>query len=208
MAFSGNWLGFFFLGFLALFIVTSEISYKTLRQNIITGLTRKQYFLGKIYTILIISLISTIYYVIVTTIIGYLHTTNMATTTLISDKLIIFRFFLASMGYMSFGLFIGFIVKKSSLATLLYMVYILFLEMIIKWQILYKISPTKWTNFLPMNVIEDLTPNPAYQYADFIAQKELTFDFVLSSNESTIAAIIYILLFLGATFYFFNKRDL
>ena len=48
LAYAGNWMSFFFLGFLGVLLVTNEFSYKTLRQNLITGMSRKEYFAGKI----------------------------------------------------------------------------------------------------------------------------------------------------------------
>jgi hypothetical protein len=48
-AYAGNWMVFFFLGFLGVLIITNEISYKTLRQNLITGMSREEYFLEKFY---------------------------------------------------------------------------------------------------------------------------------------------------------------
>jgi len=41
LGYVGNWLVFFFLGFIMLYIITSEVNFKTMRQNIITGLSRR-----------------------------------------------------------------------------------------------------------------------------------------------------------------------
>ena len=51
LGYAGNWLVFFFLGLISVFIVVNEVSYKTFRQNVITGLTRRKYFLAKVYSI-------------------------------------------------------------------------------------------------------------------------------------------------------------
>ena len=207
MAYSGSWLVFFFLGFVALYLVTSEISYKTQRQNIITGLTRKDYYLSKVYAILAISLVATIYFAIVTITIGVFHAEHFSLTN-VFDNNNIFRYLLMCLGYMSFGLFIGFLVKRSSLATFIYLSYILFIEAILKWQLHFNIVSNKSVNYWPLNAIEDLTPNPAYQMGEFVIKKGLDFDFVLSNNEAIIASSIYILIFLFLGFFTFKVRDI
>src|SRR5215208_7954109 len=51
--------------------ITNEYTYKTHRQNIIDGWSRKQFMLSKMVDVLLISLLATILYVIVAFIIGY-----------------------------------------------------------------------------------------------------------------------------------------
>jgi hypothetical protein len=58
LGYIGNWLCFFFFGFLSIVVVTTEHSYRTMRQNIITGLSRQQYFLSKFYLIVVVSLLA------------------------------------------------------------------------------------------------------------------------------------------------------
>ena len=77
LGYVGNWLCFFFFGFLSIIIVTTEYSYRTMRQNIITGLSRRQYFMGKVYFILAMSLLATAYYVLCALLIGYFSTASV-----------------------------------------------------------------------------------------------------------------------------------
>ena len=51
----GTWLIFIFLGFIPIQIITSEFSHKTMRQSIINGMTRKDFFLSKVLSIIAIS---------------------------------------------------------------------------------------------------------------------------------------------------------
>src|SRR5215208_575231 len=51
--------------------ITNEYTYKTHRQNIIDGWSRKQFMLSKMVDVFLISLLATILYVIVAFIIGY-----------------------------------------------------------------------------------------------------------------------------------------
>ena len=47
LGYIGNWMVYFILGFLIVYIISIEVTYKTMRQNIITGLTRTDYFISK-----------------------------------------------------------------------------------------------------------------------------------------------------------------
>ncbi|MEO1711738.1 MAG: ABC transporter permease, partial [Bacteroidota bacterium] len=77
LGYEGNWLCFFLMGFLGVLFVTQEYSYKTLRQNIITGLSRRDYFLSKLYFMLTICLLATLYYTIVAFGYGLTHTPDL-----------------------------------------------------------------------------------------------------------------------------------
>jgi ABC-type transport system involved in multi-copper enzyme maturation permease subunit len=224
----GNWMIFFFLGFVGIFIVTSEVSYKTLRQNIIIGLTRKEYFNAKILTILVLSLVATLVYVISTLAIGITHTPGADLALIFDNNWAITKFFLLSLGYLSFGLMIGFLVRKSGIAIFLYMTYIMFLEPILKfliiglftWQwekqgilseMLQDESPIlNFVNYLPMNLIEDLHPNPFLRLPDNFLRfnDEINYSVLLPQNHAVFGSIIYILIFILLAYRSFVKRDI
>ena len=62
LGYVGNWLTFFFMGFFAVLMITLEYSNRTLRQNIINGFTRVEFYKAKIYFVLAISFLATLYY--------------------------------------------------------------------------------------------------------------------------------------------------
>ena len=72
LGFAGNWLAFFLLRVdLGIYGLSNEVSYKTMRQNIITGMERKEFYLGKALSITVLSLGATIFYMIIGLIIGF-----------------------------------------------------------------------------------------------------------------------------------------
>ena len=223
----GNWLIFFFVGFIGIFIVTNEVSYKTLRQNIITGLTRKEYFSAKLLTIIVISVLATLIYAVSTIIIGLIHTPGADLALIFDNNWSITKFFLMSMGYMSFGLLIGFVVRRSGLATFLYLAYIMFLEPIIKWSIFGFLnwdtiqgviddgpeegfSVYNYVNYFPMNVIEDLHPNPFLKLPDNFLKgnEDINYDILLTHHEAIIGSILYIGIFIFLAYRSFLRRDI
>lgn len=224
----GSWLIFFFLGFVAITMVTSEITYKTLRQNIISGLTRKEYFAGKVITILAISIIATVMYTITCVIIGLFHTPGADLALIFDNNWSSLKFFLMSFGYLSFGLMIGFVVRKSGLSTFLYLAYIMFLEPIIKWAIFgflnwdiiqgavesgvedQTISLYNFVNYLPMNLLEDLHPLPLLKLPDTFMNDfdEIDYDVLLSQEAAMTGAVLYSCLFIFIAYRSFIKRDI
>lgn len=208
LGFIGSWLSFFFLGLFSVFIVVNEISYKTFRQNIITGMTRKEYFLAKLYTILTVSLIAALYYGLIAILIGVFHAKEIVIADIFDNSWATSRYFLMCMGYMSFGLFCGFVIRRSGVTVLFYLIYILMLEPLIKWAVHFRIFKNGSINYYPLNSVEDLMPFPLYRFADMIPKKDLNFDFLLSYSHAAIASTFWICTFLGLAYYSFIKRDI
>lgn len=208
LGYAGNWLSFFFLGLIAVFIVVNEIGYKTFRQNIIIGMTRKNYFLGKVYSVVAISFLAALYYGIIAFLIGVFNTEDWTMSQAFDNSNAIPRFFLMNLGYMSFGLFCGFIVRRSGVAVLFYLCYIVMLEAVIKWAVHFRFFNNESINFYPSNCIEDLMPFPLYRFADMIPKKDIDFNFLLSYSHAAMGTIVWIGIFLAISYYSFTKRDM
>ena len=207
MGYIGNWLTFFFLGFLGVLMVTNEYSNKTLRQNIITGLTRKEYFLSKFYFIVAVALFATLYYAFWCLIYGFMHTDTIYLNTVMKHADYVPRFFLMSFGYMSFGLLVGLVIKRTGIALFLYLAYIMIIESILRYAVHMKLFQHKSMHFYPMNALEDLAPPPYLEMADGFAENN-GFDIMLSPNEAIIASLVYISLFLLGSYRLLQRNDL
>ncbi len=226
--YTGNWLLFIFIGFIGIFIITNEVSFKTMRQNIITGLTRNEFFLSKVSVILVISLYTTLIYYVSCLIIGLTHTPGADLSLILDNNWAGLRYFIMSMGYLSFGLMLGFILRRGALAIFLYMAYVLFIEMIIKWGTIllagYWASKStsveaffekgskflNFINYLPLNTIEDLQPNPLLITMDHMIdlQDKFNLKIVLSNTSAMIGGTCMVLLFLFLAYRSFMKRDI
>jgi len=207
MGYIGNWLTSFFLGFVIIYMVTSEVASKTMRQSIINGLNRKDYFLGKVYTILTFSVIATFIFLVSTVVIGLIHTEGCDLELIMDNNLALVRYFLMSMGYMSFALLIGFTMRRSGLAIFFYLVYVMMLEVVIRYMQVWA-WPHESMKWWPMNVIEDLMPNPFFRLGDKFIKNEYDFGLLVSDNGAMLGSTFYILLFLGVAWYSFSKRDI
>lgn len=109
----------FFKLFLAIVIVSmmaNEYSNKTIKQNLIDGLSKKEFILSKFLTVITFSLVSTIFVFIVSLILGLFYSDFNEFSIIFSDLEFILAFFVKLMGFFSFCLFLGILVKRSAFA--------------------------------------------------------------------------------------------
>ncbi|MFT5168210.1 MAG: ABC-2 type transport system permease protein [Saprospiraceae bacterium] len=207
LAYIGNWLSFFFLGFMGVLCITMEFDNKTLRQNIITGVTRNEFFLAKILLILTISLFATLYFALVGFSFGFINTDNLYYTKIVSGTKQIPLFYLMCVGYMTFGFFLGVLIRKTGLALFLYLIYVIFLEPVIRWAAHGKIVMNKTIHYYPLNAIEDLAPIPIPKIINQLT-KEHEFSLLLTSMEATTITLIYLFIFIFIAYWRIKKSDL
>jgi len=123
----------FFKLFLAIVIVSmmaNEYSNKTIKQNLIDGLSKKEFILSKFLTVLSFAAVSTIFVFAVSLILGLVYSDYNEVSIIISDLEFLLAFFVKLVGFFSFCLFLGILVKRSAFA----------LGFLILWQILEGIS--------------------------------------------------------------------
>ncbi|MEE9373291.1 MAG: ABC transporter permease subunit [Saprospiraceae bacterium] len=210
LGYVGNWLVFFFIGLMVIFMITQEVGYKTMRQNVINGYTRQDFFLAKLSSVIVLCILATLFYAIIGLSIGYYHTSNADLSFAFDNNWAIPRFFLMTLGYCSLGFFIAFIIKRSGIAIMLYLSYVILIELILRWGLHGKMFglKNKSINFYPANSFEDLMPNPLFKYAEAIPMNDIDFDFLLTYQEATFTSIIYILIFFSLSYFFFLKKDI
>jgi len=209
LGYVGNCLTFFVLGFLAILLITNEYSYKTLRQNIISGYSRGQFFQAKLVAIITISAVSTLYYTLVALAFGYTNTETIFLSKITQYADLIPRYFLMCLSYMSIAMLIALTVRRTGLAIFLYFSYALFIERILRYAIHFRIFENKSIHFYPINATSDLVPftTPFNNAAEEFLDKN-NFSLFLSPTEATITAAIYTLFFLYLSYQLLQKSDL
>src|SRR5210317_1210829 len=109
----------FFKFFLLLVIVSmmaNEYSNKTLKQNLIDGLSKKEFILSKFYTVISFALISTLFVFVISLILGLVYSDYNELNIIFSDLEFLLAFFVKLLGFFSFGLFLGILIKRSAFA--------------------------------------------------------------------------------------------
>jgi len=207
LGYAGTWVVYFFLGVLVIYTVTIEVVNKTLRQAIINGMTRNEFFASKFINVLLLASLATIYYVIIALAIGFYNTDGATLSAALENEWAIPRFFLMSLAYMSFALFFAYVFRKSGIAVFSYLSFVLLIEPLIKWLSINYIHKSRIFNFLPMNATEDLMPFPFFKFADSVPN-EIDFEFLLTYTEASITVSLYIVLAIGISYWLFTKKDI
>jgi ABC-type transport system involved in multi-copper enzyme maturation permease subunit len=154
----------FFLLLVIVSMVTNEYSNRTLKQNLIDGLSKKEFILSKFYLVVILSLISTLFIFVVSLILGYFYSDYNELSIVFSDLEYLLAFFVKLVGFFSFGLFLGMLIKRSAFAIGAMFVW-LFGEGIIYGFLQYKFGHesdfvSNVMQFLPLTSMSNLIKQP------------------------------------------------
>jgi ABC-type transport system involved in multi-copper enzyme maturation permease subunit len=106
----------FFLLLVIVSMMSNEYSYKTLKQNLIDGLSKKEFILSKFYAVIVFAFISTIFVFIVSLVLGLVYSDYNEFAIIVSDLEYLLAFFIKLVAFFSFGLFLGILVKRSAFA--------------------------------------------------------------------------------------------
>ncbi|MCA6421981.1 MAG: ABC transporter permease [Flavobacterium sp.] len=105
--------------FLAIVIVSmmaNEYSYGTLKQNLIDGMSKKEFILSKFLTVILFAFTSTMFVFVMSLILGYSFSSYTELGIVFSDLEYLLAYFVKLVGFFSFCLFIGILVKRSAFA--------------------------------------------------------------------------------------------
>ncbi|MFO7719187.1 MAG: ABC transporter permease [Gillisia sp.] len=105
-----------FLAIVIVSMMSNEYSNRTLKQNLIDGLSKKEFVLSKFLTVLLFSIISTFFLFMVTLILGYSFSDYTEISIVFSDMEYLLGYFIKLLGFFSFCMFIGILIKRSAFA--------------------------------------------------------------------------------------------
>jgi ABC-2 type transport system permease protein len=207
LGYIGNWLVFFLMGFLAVQAISNETFQKTLRQNVINGLSRTDFFLSKLSFLTLINLAATLYYVLWVLIFGFTNTETIYASKVFENVDTAGRYFIMCMGYTSLGLFLGVLFSRSILGLFVYFSYIMFIEKIIRYAVIRNLLGSKAMLFAPANAFNDLVPPPIPKIMNQTIEGS-DMRLFLYPEEAIITSVIYTILFLYGAYYLLKTRDL
>lgn len=147
-----TWIAAILKLFLAIVIVSmmaNEYSNRTLKQNLIDGLSKKEFVLSKFLTVVGFALISTLFVFIVSMVLGLMFSDYNEFGIVFSDMEYLLAYFIKLLGFFSFCLFLGVLVKRSAFA----------LGFLLIWSISEKIiyAILKWKMFKDTDIAESIT---------------------------------------------------
>jgi ABC-type transport system involved in multi-copper enzyme maturation permease subunit len=193
-------------------MIGNEYSNKTLKQNLIDGLSKKEFILSKFYTIVFFSFVSTILIGLISLCIGLYYSSYNEFGIIIQEINFLLAYFVKLVGFFSLCLFLGMLVKRSAFAlAFLFVLYIV--EWIVFWGS-YEIlgnteSAFKVKRFMPLEAMYKLIDQPFQRVAmtKFPEKAELVYDYAVHWHEIVIV-LGWTALFIFLSYSLLKKRDL
>lgn len=198
---TASWLNLL-LGVFIVTITCNEITFKTQRQNIIDGLSRKQMIVSKFYFFTALAAFVALYTFLIGLFFGLYYS---GLNDVFSGISYIGVYFIQTLGYFSFAFLFAVIVKRSALAIIFFILIFIF-----KFIFVLALGDTI-SQFMPINVIADLTPFPFFKEA-FVMAAEQDPNFVapviISQMVRSVVALAWISSFIFLAYFVVKRRDL
>ncbi|WP_333808264.1 ABC transporter permease [Flavobacterium sp.] len=214
----------FFKIFLAIVIVSmmaNEYTYGTLKQNLIDGLSKKEFILSKFLVVASFAVASTIFVFIMSLILGYSFSSYNELSIVFTDLEYLLAFFIKLFAFFSFCLFLGILVKRSAFA--LGFLFVWFVgENIFYWLVKFVIlgGDDKHKNFgdtiiqyFPIEAMSNLIKEPITRLSaiktieNAVGGAQTVKDYSIHFSQVSIV-LIWTFIFILTSYYILKKRDL
>lgn len=208
-----------FLAVVIVSLISSEYSNRTLKQNLIDGLSKKEFVASKFIAVLLFAAISTLIVFITTLILGLSFSDFTEPSVIFSDLDYLLAYFIRLTGFFSLCLFLGFLMKRSAFALGMLLVYWI-VEKLLVFGILFisqgevkNISFDGIAQYFPLGSMESLIVEPITRLqAVSSAGQQLGADFsdkLYAVQYDQIAlVVVYTAIFVWGAYALLKKRDL
>ena len=204
--------------FLAIVIVSmmaNEYSNKTIKQNLIDGLSKKEFVLSKFLTVISFAFISTIFVFGVSMILGLIYSDFNELSIIFSDLEYLLAFFIKLVGFFSFCLFLGIFVKRSAFALGFLILWAILEQLIfglLGWKFVSWDTAKMIKGFFPLESMARLIEEPfsrlkAVQSVASQIGEEFSFDYQVHWYEILIV-LCWTTIFIYWSYALLKKRDL
>ena len=177
--------------------VCNEISYGTMRQNIMNGMSRVEFMQSKFFLILILSLSVTLFLLVAGLTLGFIYTREIEMHSIVKYSGFLAAYFLQVTVYQLIAFLLALLIKRTGLAMGLLILYTYIVEPIVVFRI-----KTEWIKGLfPLKAINNLIRLPFGKY-----MLRETQDYVALQDLGIVLA--YAVLFIYLIILVLRKRDL
>ncbi|MGJ8667761.1 MAG: ABC transporter permease [Patiriisocius sp.] len=205
-----------FLAIIIVSMMSNEYSYRTLKQNLIDGMSKKEFITSKFLTVLLFAVVSTIFVFLVSLVLGIFFSDHTELAVVFRDMEYLFAYFIKLVGFFSFCLFLGILVKRSAFALgflLIWQIIEWIMYGVLKWQ-LFKDTDVAETvmSFFPLESMADLIVEPVTRLggvqtlANQVGE-ELSKDYAVHWYTILIV-LIWTAIFIYGSYAVLKKRDL
>lgn len=198
-----TWTGRVFLPVLAFLVVIStynEINFNTLKQNIIDGMSRKEWLISKVLLLIILAVIASVLQLITGFIIGFKNAPSVEWDYAVQNIVFVPAFMLQVITFLSLALLLTVLLKRSILSFGVLLIFYFPGEVIIRWILPDTMEPL--FNFFPIKGLLNLIHFPFDKYIG----AEGVQDFV--SFKEVVIAIAQTISYWLLSFWIIRRRDL
>ncbi|HRG17729.1 MAG TPA: ABC transporter permease [Flavobacterium lutivivi] len=206
----------FFLAIVIVSMIANEYTYGTLKQNLIDGMSKKEFILSKFLTIVAISAFSTLFIFILSLVLGFTFSSYNELGIVFSDLEYLVAYFVNLVGFFSLCLFLAVLIKRSAFA----------LGFLFIWFLIEKISYSYFKfevfnrssrvddvySFFPLESIGNLLVEPFTRFSVIRTIQTTIGDNTIKDYSihfsSILIVCIWVSIFIYASYKIIQKRDL
>ncbi len=189
------------MGIVLVIIISNDYRFKTQRQNVIDGLSKRDVIMSKVYFALALSIVLTLIMFLVGLLVGLAFESESG---VFEGVEYIGMYFVQTIGYLMIAFVIAIIFKKPAMSIIFYVLFFwipgimsLFIPEVVE--------------FFPTRVIGSLTPAPLFSEFTLAAQEQnpdAEMPYMLSEQTRWIMALVWTALFVFLSFIVLKRRDL
>lgn len=206
----------FFLAIVIVSMIANEYSYGTLKQNLIDGMSKKEFILSKFLTILALSFFSNVFIFVLSLVLGYSFSSYNELGIVFSDLDYLLAYFVNLVGFFSLCLFLAVLIKRSAFA----------LGFLFIWFLVEKISYSYFKfevfnrsskvddvySFFPLESIGNLIVEPFTRFSVIRSLQTTIGDNTIKDYSihfsSLVIVCVWVSIFIYASYKIIQRRDL
>ncbi len=204
-----------FLAIIIVSMMSNEYTYKTIKQNLIDGLSKKEFIASKFLTVVLFSIVSTVFVAVISLILGSIYSDYTEWGIVFTDLRFLVAYFIKLVGFFSFCLFIGILVKRSAFALgflILWQMFEGFTRGMIRWKLFDGDTTDAIMGFFPLNAMFNVLKEPftrlsAVQSVANQIGEEIALDYGTTLLDMLIV-IAWTAIFIWGSYAILKKRDL
>ncbi|MFC2118699.1 hypothetical protein ACFLSY_08655, partial [Bacteroidota bacterium] len=199
-----------FLAIMIIFLIGNEFSFRTFRQHIIDGLSKKEIIYGKLLVIFLISIGSFLVIFISSLIMGLIYSDDYSFSLMFENIPILFIYLLQACAYMSMAMFIAIFIRNKTVSIVVFLIYSMIVEPSVRF-LLGKYVLSDLMHYFPAKVIFKLTPLPENALISFVKVNAESEGFIgpgIPLYLNILLAVFYASIFIFFSYRIIKKRDI
>ena len=185
--------------FVVIISVTLEYSQKTIKQNIIDGLSKREFLLSKLALVAIISLASGLLLFLLGMFLGLLYSPVKEISYITENLAFVAGYALEVFVFLCMAMFFAFFIQKSGVTIILFLLYTAFFEPILALILQNEYKWDMW--YMPVEAINRIIRVPFQKYALYHVEDKIIF-------QDVMIALGWAGIFIALSYLLLKRRDL